>query len=77
LLREVLFFSPPAAARLLLLALLAMDFSLWRWAACALLAFFVPVLAAPRLPLLRLASSDDLPVVRALDRVFMGKLLWG
>jgi hypothetical protein len=44
----------------LLPALLALAFSLWRRAACALLAFLVPLLAAPRLPLLRLESLSDL-----------------
>jgi hypothetical protein len=53
------FFAPLADERVLL-ALLALAFSLWRCAACALLAFLVPVLAAPRLPLLRLESSSDL-----------------
>jgi hypothetical protein len=54
----VLFFSPPMALRLLL-ALLALAFSDWRPAAEALLAFFVPVLAAPRLPLERAESLPD------------------
>jgi hypothetical protein len=46
---------------LLLLALLALAFSDCRLAAEALLAFFVPLLAVPRLPLLRLEALDDLP----------------
>jgi hypothetical protein len=54
----VLFFSPPIALRLLL-ALLALAFSDWRCAELALLAFFVPLLAAPRLPLERAESVLD------------------
>jgi hypothetical protein len=61
----------PHLPRLLeLLALLALAFSDWRLAACALLAFFVPVLAAPRLPLLRVASLSDRPWFLVGD--FMG-----
>lgn len=58
MLRGVDFFSPPLALRLLL-ALFAPAFSDCRAAACALLAFFVPVLAAPRLSLERLDSLAD------------------
>src|SRR4051812_32321411 len=54
------------------LALLAADFSDWRCAAWALLAFFVPVLAAPRLPLLRVESLSEEPWFLLGD--FMGHL---
>jgi hypothetical protein len=50
--------SPADADVRRLRSLLAMDFSDWRCAAWALLAFFVPLLAAPRLPLLRDASLE-------------------
>jgi hypothetical protein len=43
-----------------LFALFAAAFSPWRCAAFALLARLVPVAALPRLPLLRLAVSEDL-----------------
>jgi hypothetical protein len=64
LLLELLFFSPAVPARLLF-ALFALAFSLWRCAACALLAFLVPVFAAPRLPLLRVESLSDKPPLLA------------
>jgi hypothetical protein len=57
----VLFFSPPALPRWPL-AWLARAFSPWRLAACALLAFFTPLLAAPRPPLLRALSLSDFGV---------------
>src|SRR5690606_14707910 len=49
------------------LALLALAFSLWRCAERALLAFFVPLLAAPRLPLLRVEPLSDLPASRGAE----------
>jgi hypothetical protein len=59
--------TPPPPRALFWLPLLALAFSLWRNAERALLAFFTPLSAAPRPPLLRAFSDDDLVLPREAD----------